>query len=237
MAIDNSGSTSGKTNKYWTMVKEIVTKTAEDTKFILWNSNEIKKYTERGDFIPELKITMGGCTDPITFIPWLRSDDSGRLALTLVTDGQIAPSGRNLTEDQLRQHVEKCDKLLSNLNILFSELTIYFISTDSNNQSMNLSVSAPFIRRANQYKLEVYNLTQTCSGLELMLDKDKSRDISTRLNLERYFNEPVQFNSDAERILEQIKLEKRRSYTKRITCAKRILNKLKEKFESKNPKR
>jgi hypothetical protein len=199
MAIDNSGSTGGSASKYWAMVKDIVKNAPEDTRYILWNSAKIEDFT-RKEHIPDNGGT--GCTDPRRFIPLLKNRLD--LHLTLITDGQIAPYGGQPTEDDRRNLVTECEEQLQNLGIQFSTLTMYFISTDPNNQSMDLSVAAPFIRRADQYETKIYNVTAT--GL-LELDEKNSSNTYTRLNLSDYADDPIKFNSNAERILDQIRLE------------------------------
>ncbi len=176
VAIDNSGSTSNK-KTYWEKVQYIIEEIkGTDIRYILWNHEKIKNFTEKKDISKESK----GCTDPSTFVSFLSTQvlqkniKSSDLELTLITDGAVYPDcqgnslyeglncfGKDLEKEKIiRRCIEECSKGLRSSEIEFKELKVYFLSTDSRNQSMNLSVAAPFIKKSNKYQTYVYDSLQ-----------------------------------------------------------------------------
>ncbi|RDH40914.1 MAG: hypothetical protein CFE62_001925 [Candidatus Aquirickettsiella gammari] len=236
-AIDKSGSTGGPNSKYWNKVQEIIKKTSSDddnTLYILWSSLKIGSFTE----IKNIPGQYGGqgCTNPFVFVDFLSKEikkeniPSSDLKLTIITDGEIATLGRPSKEDT-EQCISKCDKTLKSLEIKFSDLQIYFISTDAENSSMNLSVAVPFTDRAKKFKTYVYDLLEgqelekavekklkeiglDCddndeirNGLQgqLALNKTKSIKEQIRLDLNKYLNNPQLFVQESDEIIGQIK--------------------------------
>lgn len=213
MAIDRSGSTGGIDSVYWKLVREIISKEETDAKFILWDNKKITGYTPKEQLLldEEPKFKGGeGCTDPGTFIDFLKSQKnslSSPIIFTLITDGEVSPDGGKVEKEDKIKLIATYEEELKALNIRFSELRMYFISTDSENKSMDLSVSAPFIRIADKYELEVYNLLSDRSGSVLLLDDEKSIKLINRLNLGSYYDNPAKFNLEAHIILKSIRVE------------------------------
>lgn len=194
VAIDYSGSTFRKEN-YWKKVKSLLEETNEiDTVYMFWDNRKNPEIAEKkwAIKITELLINKegpGGATDPSTFIPVLYQaleNNELPINLTLITDGQIAPSGDTDNKEEVIACIAECDKLLKEKKARFSEAKIYFVDTGG---PIDKSVAAPFLRRADQYSI--------CQN-------DKLIEKGSQLNLDRYRNEPERFLTDFQLILSQI---------------------------------
>ncbi len=133
IAIDCSGSTCFN-KKYWNGVYEYISKiNSEGTQFIFWASGENPKVMNQAQALKRAEQCIGsGGTNPGTFIPNLVSDKEG-IILTIFTDGEVE-----------KKQVDLCDRLLDDGDIKIAQLNVFFIGS---RQNMNLSVSAPFMRK------------------------------------------------------------------------------------------
>jgi len=120
----------------------------------------------------------GGGTDPtcVAQKPPLKSE---KINLVLVTDGQIDAGS-----------VANCDRVLNNRP--FASVEVNFLNTGG---QMNLSVSAPFTRKADKVKINV--------GDEVLA----SGSTTQAIDLKKYYGKPEEFMNDAEAILKQVVLQ------------------------------
>lgn len=155
--VDTSGSTNGKT-VYWSQVKtlvETIDKVPSPKKYFVWDS------TVRPIPFPELTLNItymiGDKGTKISEIARSISQEKNIHTLIIITDGQVEQSEVSLSDT----HMEKNSNLYDNVSI-------YLFGTDS---EVNLSVPAPFIRKAK--KAQVFH------NKEIIL----STDASTNINL------------------------------------------------------
>lgn len=114
IAIDYSGST-GRSLEYWQYVNGVVNETkGEQTTYVLWDDeSKLKTYEDVNDQICSMK--GHGCTDPSSFIKFLKSGDR----LEIVTDGEVP-----------QNTVTACDKMLT--DIILESVTIHVVDSDLN---------------------------------------------------------------------------------------------------------
>lgn len=186
IAIDYSGST-GRSLEYWQYVNGVVNETkGEQTTYVLWDDeSKLKTYEDVNDQICSMK--GHGCTDPSSFIKFLKSGDR----LEIVTDGEVP-----------QNTVTACDKMLT--DIILESVTIHVVKIERigcgfgfEPRSLNLSVAAPFVRSAKQYQI----VTKTPGENASILTKGEP------LNLSKYKNNPELFLQNADEILQKITIE------------------------------
>ncbi len=195
IAIDYSGSTNDKKN-YWDKVLSVLEKTnGIDTKYIFWDSDPAK-IVDKTKAIQMAKDRKGfKYTNPLTFVSLLieeikkvanySSEGSDAINLTIITDGQIYPIYGAGQED-IKKCIANCDQKLKEAEIKFSKVEVYFVNTGG---AIDLSVAAPFLRRAGQYS---------------MYQDDKLIKENSQLNLDGYLNEAENFLKNFQMILSQI---------------------------------
>lgn len=173
-AIDCSGST-GNHEKYWLTVYRMIDSNP-NAKILFWDTS-VKEMSRKDALAWCMKKSGGGGTDPTCIAKALPS--TSKLNFVLVTDGQIDASS-----------VSRCDQALNNRP--FSSVEVNFINTGG---QMNLSVSAPFTRKADKVKINV--------GDEVLATGSTTETI----DLKKYYGKPEEFMKDAEMILKQVVLQ------------------------------
>jgi hypothetical protein len=155
VALDISGSTDN-SGYYYTCAKSIIESIDDNAKsvYCLWNIND--KIVSRKEIINHINTKKGTWgTSPSCFIKHL--DDGYNLCI--ITDGEIDNS-----------ELSKC--LTSLQKIQFENVEIYFINSNENN--MNLSVSAPFIKNAKSFEIFVNGVKNSSGSTLQVIPKLKS---------------------------------------------------------------
>ena len=168
ICIDYSGST-GNCEKYWRYVSQVV-ETNTDSNIIFWDTQAQKVSHDEARRIINKRSGNGG-TSPDCLIGLLPE----KANVVIVTDGQIDQSS-----------VAKCDNLLNNRE--FENVQMHFFDTGGR---MDLSVSAPFTRKAN------YTIYK--DGTVLATGSTKKQ-----IDLSEYANNPNKFVDDSESLLQQV---------------------------------
>lgn len=174
-AIDCSGST-GNIDNYWLPVYRMVNANP-NAKFWFWDTS-IRELSHKQALDWCTKKSGCGGTDP-TCVAQKLPLKSDKINLILVTDGQIGTGS-----------IANCDQTLKDRP--FASVEVNFINTGG---QMNLSVSAPFTRKADKVKINV--------GDEVLATGSTTQAI----DLKKYYGKPDEFMNDAEAILKQVVLQ------------------------------
>lgn len=175
VAIDCSGST-GNVTDYWLKVYRLVDAHPK-AKFWFWDTS-IRELSHMQALDWCMRKSGGGGTDP-TCIAQKLPHKSEKIDLVIVTDGQIGV-----------REVANCDQTLKDRP--FASVEVNFINTGG---QMNLSVSAPFTRKADKVKINVGDDVLATGSTTQVID------------LKKYYDKPDEFMNDAEAILKQVVLQ------------------------------
>lgn len=172
--IDYSGSTGG-SDKYWDSVQAIVDRFKDNSTITFWDSEE-PQTTSYEKAIEIIKMRTGNYgTSPSLIAPLTQPDSY----VILITDGQVD-----------NDEVKKCDQLLNSRS--FERVEVHFISSCGG--EMNLSVSAPFTRKAN-YEIYVNKKLHAAGSSKEVID------------LKKYHNNLPLFKEEAKELLTKITMQ------------------------------
>lgn len=181
VCIDTSGSTNTQT-KYWNNVKQIIDNVRKQyisVNYISWDYSAKKiNINDVHDLINSKNINGKWGTEPQCFIKELQKNNEKLINLIIITDGAI-----------YNEDIKQSNLLLDGRQ--FNSVVVHFLNTTAD---MNLSVSAPFIKKT-KYKLYIDN--------ELL----KEGSTENEINLNIYYNNVDLFLHDSEKILYNITLQ------------------------------